>query len=659
MRIVIDLQGAQTASRFRGIGRYTTALARGILRNAGEHEVWLVLNGALEESVTAIRADFDGLLPQERIRVFETPGRIAEMDTRLAPRCRAAEMIREQFIALLEPDVVLVTSLFEGYIDDAVGSVGTFIDGARTAVILYDLIPLLNPDAYLGSPSQQACYARKLDSLRRAGRLLAISDYAREEAIGALGLAPDHVVAISTAVDESFAPAVPGPETLAALRARFGIADRFVMCAPGGYDPRKNLMGLITAWGLLPASVRSGHQLLIASRLLEHDRQQIEGHARASGLAPGELILTGYVSDDTLIALYGAASLFVFPSLHEGFGLPALEAMACGAPTIGSNSTSIPEVIGLEEAMFDPRQPQAIAAKMAEVLEDPAFLARLRTHGPSQAARFSWDNTAQRALRALEALAASSAPVAARERGALLEALAGVPGLGTDDATLLALATSLVSLPQRDAPRQLLVDISGMIGSECAPVAAHAPLSTALLALMRAPPAGIRVKPVFLSAKGGVWHYRYAHAYVSASTDGGEAGAADTVADLRTGDALYCMDGARDALEAAFRDGLFAHLHRVGVELHIGVGNMVLPTIRPDDQDQNSGTWISGLFALADSLVCSSEAVAASALQFCAAHAAPLPAKIARLDEAHPAQPAAGDPARLAIQTLHRSHQAA
>jgi glycosyltransferase involved in cell wall biosynthesis len=547
MRIVIDLQGAQTASRFRGIGRYTTALARGILRNCGEHEVWLVLNGALEESIAAIRADFAGLVPPGRIRVFDTPGRIAEMDTRAAPRCRAAEMIREQFIALLEPDVVLVTSLFEGYVDDAVGSVGTFIDGARTAVILYDLIPLLNPEAYLGSPSQQACYMRKIDSLRRAGRLLAISDYAREEAIGALGLAPGHVAAISTAVDESFVPAGVGETALAALRQRFALTRPFVMCAPGGCDPRKNLAGLITAWSLLPAAVRGGHQLLIASRLADHQREQLEQQARACGLAADELVLTGYVSDETLIALYGAAALFVFPSLHEGFGLPALEAMACGAPTIGSNSTSIPEVIGLPEAMFDPRQPQAIAAKIAEVLQDPALYQRLRAHGRTQAARFSWDHTARRALRALEELHAGAAPVAPRERGALMAALAGIPGLAADDATLLALATSIAALPDQAAPRQLLVDVG-----------ARAPgpaMAAALRAVLEAPAAGLQVAPVFLSDRGGVWHYRYAV---------GHARGADRVADLRAGDVLYCADSAQ-----ALGDGLFDHLRRIGVDVHV------------------------------------------------------------------------------------------
>lgn len=566
MRIVIDFQGAQTASRFRGIGRYTTALTRAILRNAGGHEVWLVLNGAFEQSVLAIRTAFDGLVPQERIRVFETPGQIAEMDPRAAPRCRAAELIREQFIALLEPDVVLVTSLFEGYVEDAIGSVGTFVDGRRTAVILYDLIPLLNPEQYLVSPSQRRAYLRKIDSLKRAGLLLAISDYAREEAIGALELAPERVVAISTAIDESFAPSAAAAAELAAVRAAFGIARPMIMCAPGGYDPRKNLPGLITAFSLLPATLRVAHQLLIASRLTGHEQQSLRAHAQRCGLGPDELILTGYVSDEDLVKLYQAATLFVLPSLHEGFGMPVLEAMACGTPSIGSNTTSIPEVIGLQEAMFDPADPQSIAERIAAVLGDPALYQRLRDHGRLQAAKFSWDSTAVRALRALEAHVAATPPAPLRARADLMQALASVPGLAGDEPTLLALALCLAALPNQAAPRQMLFDLDLL---DLGDGAGGAPGRDLLLALLRDPPPATAVEPVALSRQGGVWHYRYARREAQAMLGLAPAHAPSAVADLRAGDVLLCAASASLAQAEAAQDGLFAHLRRIGVQLHV------------------------------------------------------------------------------------------
>jgi glycosyltransferase involved in cell wall biosynthesis len=565
-------------------------------------------------------------------------------------------MIREQFIALLEPDVVLVTSLFEGYVDDAVGSVGTFIDGARTAVILYDLIPLLNQDIYLGSPAQRECYMRKIDSLRRAGRLLAISDYAREEAIAELGLPPDHIVAISTAVDESFVPAVPAADTLEALRRSFAITRPFVMCAPGGYDSRKNVPALITAFSLLPADVRAGHQLLIASRLTDQDRLQLEKHARSNGLGPDELILTGYVSDDTLIALYGAAALFVFPSLHEGFGLPALEAMACGAAVIGSNSTSIPEVIGLEEAMFDPRRPEAIAAKIAEVLGDPALGARLRTHGRKQAAGFSWDNTARRALHALEALVATNAPVAPRDPHQLLQALAGVPGLTADEPTLLAMAASLALLPDTEVPRQLLIDVSGRVDVRTGlPASPMCPIHAQVLALLRTPAPGLDVAPVFLSAQGGVWHYRYARRYANDVLGIGAAQATDAVADVRTGDILYCLGIDRDALKQAVEDGLFDHLHRTGVALHVKADALVPTSGQPGTHSANMAAWMGGFFAITDRLVCGSDAVADAVERFCASRSLCAGPRIVRSGAGNVAGADGNDPAWPAIEALDRS----
>jgi glycosyltransferase involved in cell wall biosynthesis len=413
MRIVIDLQGAQSESRYRGIGRYSMGLGLGIARNAGEHEVWLVLNAALGKAIDDIRQAFAGLVPPERIRVFDIAGPTAEASAHNSPRARAAELLREHAIAQLRPDAVLVMSLFEGYVDDSIVSVGRLgdcADGAATAVVLHDLIPFLNPEQYLPQPEQRSYYERKIASLRRAGLLLANSEHSRQEAIAALDFDPARIVTISTAVDERFCPAELAPAQLAALRARYGITRPALMCAPGGFDSRKNIDGLVAAFSMLQAPQRAGHQLVIAGKINEDERQRLEGLARRHGLAADEMVLTGYVSDADLIDLYRSAALFVFPSLHEGFGLPVLEAMACGALVIGADGTSIPEVIGNPEALFDGRQPASIAATIGQVLGDPALQARLRAHGAVQARKFSWDASAQRAIAALEAHAAAAVP---------------------------------------------------------------------------------------------------------------------------------------------------------------------------------------------------------------------------------------------------------
>ena len=105
---------------------------------------------------------------------------------------------------------------------------------------------------------------------------------------------------------------------------------------------------------------------------------------------------------------YSSCALYVFPSWHEGFGLPVLEAMSCGAAVIGANTTSIPEVIGREDALFDPHSPSSIAEKIVEVLENPERLATLRAHSLAQAKKFSWDISAKSALQALEKISTST-----------------------------------------------------------------------------------------------------------------------------------------------------------------------------------------------------------------------------------------------------------
>src|SRR5262245_23157156 len=202
MKLVIDLQGAQSASRHRGIGRYSLALAEAMARDARGHEIWIALNAALSDTIEDLRAAFDALMPQERIVVWEAPTPAAEADPTNEWRRRTGEILRESFLASLKPDIVHTSSLFEGH--DTITSVGTFVDGTTTAVTLYDLIPLINHDAYLANPAAEAWYLRKVASMRRAGLWLAISESSRREGIDWLDLPPDRVVNISAAADARF-----------------------------------------------------------------------------------------------------------------------------------------------------------------------------------------------------------------------------------------------------------------------------------------------------------------------------------------------------------------------------------------------------------------------------------------------------------------------
>lgn len=403
MRIVLDLQACQAANRDRGIGRYSMSLARAMVRQAGEHEVRIVLNSRFPDTVKPICQAFDGLMPKEHLTVFDVPRAVAENDPAGAWRCRAAEKVRESYLAGLAPDIVHVSSLFEGWSDDAVTSAGLLVNSFDTAATLYDLIPLLHKETYLTDPQMRDWYYRKLQGLKNAELLLAISDYSRREAITALQLPDDRVVSISAAVDDIFRPMTLSLEESGDLKNRFGLYRPFLMYT-GGIDYRKNIEGLIEAYALMPDSIRTKYQLAVICKIQLDERRRLESLALRFGLAKDDVVFTGFVTEKDLVALYNNATLFVFPSLHEGFGLPALEAMSCGVPVIGSNTSSIPEVIGREDALFDPADTHAIAAKIHQALGDDAFHMSLREHGLEQARKFTWDASAKRALEAFEQL---------------------------------------------------------------------------------------------------------------------------------------------------------------------------------------------------------------------------------------------------------------
>ena len=385
----------------RGIGRYSIALALAIARNSGGHDLRIVLNSAFPDSTALLRQAFDGLVPPASISTFTVPVPAAGLDPANGWRVRAGERIREHYMATLRPDLVHVGSLFEGLSDDSVTSLLHGENRFDTAITLYDLIPLLRKERYLDDPNIAAWYYRKLQSLKNAELLLAISGHAREEAIEVLHLVPETVINISSAVDDIFRPRQLAPQDRAALLARHGLHRPFIMYT-GGIDYRKNIEGLIEAYAMLPGELRRQFQLAVICSVHEADRARLQRLAASLHLADDDLVLTGFVSDDDLVSLYNCTALFVFPSLHEGFGLPALEAMACGAPVIGSNTSSIPEVIGRADALFDPNSVPAIAAAMHHVLVNPGHADALRAHGLVQARLFSWDASAQRAVAAFE-----------------------------------------------------------------------------------------------------------------------------------------------------------------------------------------------------------------------------------------------------------------
>lgn len=411
MRIVVDLQGAQSSgSRHRGIGRYSLALTEALLQQASSHEVLLIANGAFWDTIDSLREHFAPLSKPENFRVWDSPHGTSAIGPHANTwRRGASELLREAFISSLKPDVLVVTSLFEGLMDDAVTSIGAFDQTLPTAVVLYDLIPLINRKPYLENPAVEAWYEGKLASARRADLLLAISNSSRDEGIRYLGASSINCLSISTAADPCFRPTRVQERDRRELFLRHHIERPFVMYT-GGIDHRKNIEGLVRAYAMLAPDVRAGHQLAVVCSIQPQDRARLAQLAREAGLAANEVVFTGFVSDADLQALYNLCKLFVFPSWHEGFGLPALEAMACGRAVIAANTSSLPEVVGRTDALFDPFSDVDMAACMSKALTDEGWRRQLEQHALEQSKLFSWRSIGGKALAALEQLHESRTP---------------------------------------------------------------------------------------------------------------------------------------------------------------------------------------------------------------------------------------------------------
>lgn len=233
-------------------------------------------------------------------------------------------------------------------------------------------------------------------TVKRAAKILTGTEFSRKSILKVYGdLDEDKVVVVPNAAAPEFRP-ISRESAAATVRERFSIANPYVLSV-GDLQPRKNHIGLIRAFAKLArAYPQLKHNLVLAGKPTWF-ADRIHEAARESGVSD-RIQFCGFVSDDDLLQLYNACDLFVFPSFYEGFGLPALEAMACGRSVVCSNTTALPEVVDGAAIVFDPYAVDEIVRALADVLLDGELRGRMERLGIQRAAHFSWQRTAQRTL---------------------------------------------------------------------------------------------------------------------------------------------------------------------------------------------------------------------------------------------------------------------
>ena len=454
MRLWADGQCLQTPSRLRGIGRYVQELIRAIAENHPDVELLISFNAAMTGEAIAARNSIRRWISSENIHIWQGVCEDGEAITGYSSRRRLSELALAHHVRCLDPDVALSTSPFEGARDVATPLLPGDLPLPPVAAIFYDAIPHRFPKAYLTSSKMESFYRRRFESHRRFSVNLCISSFSRAEALDlfpevtaidiSAGISADFLSTTKSCIGEH----TPSPH---------GINVLYV----GGLDWRKNVALAVDAIALLQDNWRRQVKLILVGHqpasLVDGLRELWRGHS----LPTENFVPLGHVAEEHLIALYRSASLVIQPSLMEGFGLTALEAMTCGAPVAGAAAGALPEVIGEADFLFDPNSAAELSALIGRVLTDDAFARRMVANGRRQVRQFTWERSARTAIEAMRDLVVHrSRPsveisIARKQCHAALGEIDVEPGIS---AQVLALAE-----PLREATPRFIIDATATL----------------------------------------------------------------------------------------------------------------------------------------------------------------------------------------------------
>ncbi len=392
MKIGIDLRPVQTSSKRRGIGTYVRNLAAHLLELDQDNDYLLFVDGG---------SDKPALTDRDLELSWHDFHEGAPCTIPIDPQGQRDKNERFKFtslaqVALLRSGVDLfhVTSPLEW---DAY--VSNRYDSCPSVVTVYDLIPLVLYDHYLAPMSRddQEEYTERLRTIVDAERVLAVSECTKKDIVQWLGIPEARIDVVYLGVNEQFRVIEDRP-FVEAVRKRFHLVDDYVLCV-GGLQYTKNLSGVMESFSRMAKAHRKRYLLVIVCGLLPGQEQALMDTSRDLAIAD-RLVLTNYVADSELLALYNGATALLYPSLYDGFGLPVLEAMKCGLPVITSSVASLPEVAGEAGILVNPHDVQEIAEALDSVLEDGDLRAQMREQGLKRAEKFSWEKAAWETIAA-------------------------------------------------------------------------------------------------------------------------------------------------------------------------------------------------------------------------------------------------------------------
>ena len=366
MRLALDV--SPLVAHRSGIGNYVAHLLSALIRLAPDHEYWLYAAHSLPEQ------DREAFGRHPQVRIIHCPPALMGWRS----RWDGADVFHGLNFKL------------RGW-------------GRHGAVLtIYDLSLDRLPQPSRKLLGQRGSFLRTRRAARRASRVVTISAYSAADISELYGLPLERIAIVTPAAGSEFYPDAD-PARARAVKARYGVRRAAFVLSGGGADPRKNIARLIEAFGEAKDLRDQMHLVVLGG--MERRAESIFDAVRRTGLAEA-VIFPGHVPVEDMRILYSTCAMFVFPSLYEGFGMPVLEAMACGAPVVSSNAASLPEVAGDAALLVDPRDTEALASAMTRMTTDQELRHELRQRGRRRVEAFSWDRSAREQLRVYQDLLA-------------------------------------------------------------------------------------------------------------------------------------------------------------------------------------------------------------------------------------------------------------
>ncbi|MCW2387634.1 glycosyltransferase involved in cell wall biosynthesis [Sphingobium sp. B11D3B] len=625
MRIVIDIQAYQSPySKTRGVGRYTKDLIRALLERSRGHEIYLAMNGAYLATIESIRAEFFDLLPQDRFLVWQNHMKTQfSYNRELSPPkeelVRTAEVVREVLLNSVKPDIIFSPNMQEGFSDPAVTSVRRVRSSALYATTLHDLTPMHFEDELLSNEVVREWYLEKIEHAKTSDLIITDSHSAADDIVTMLDVDRKIVSAIHLGYDPRVFDSTETSRDISEdILKNLGIPNSFLFYF-GGNDRCKNVERLLRAYSLLPVEIRTAYPLVLGGSSFKFDAYgkshlEILQTIEALGITDN-VIAPGFIDDLELPTVLKACTCFIFPSTHEGFGLPALEAMACGAPVIGSNRSSVGEVIGNKSALFDPYDVEDIAGKLEQVLTDEPFRENLRKTGLERAKAFSWSKAADTLLDRFEmAVAARKAVDGVYEgepiRQAMIELAPYTRALNGSE--MSDLARSLDETFPPGGPPTIYLDVSTVVSQDDRSGIQRVTRAIAT-GLIANPPIGYHVELVHSTADRQSFYA--ANRYKKFGL-GFHAPTNDDYVAFKPGDILLFLDQApRMAIN---HDAYTQYLRAIGVRVYFYVHDLI-PLNHPEwfaDGSVSEFRELMEVVSGSDGAICCSAATAADLKKF-------------------------------------------